>query len=73
MGRMLFFIGLCIALIGVLLMLLDKAGLNPGHLSGDIRIHRQNFSCFMPITTMILISVLLTIIANIITRIINRP
>ena len=46
---------------------------NLGNLPGDIRIETQGFSCFIPIVSMILISVVLTIVLNIIVRLINRP
>jgi len=40
-----------------------------GRLPGDIRIERENFQFYFPITTMILFSVLLTVIVNLIRRI----
>ena len=39
-----------------------------GRLPGDIRIERENFRFYFPITTMILFSVLLTLIVNLIRR-----
>ena len=39
-----------------------------GRLPGDIRIERENFRFYFPIVTMILISLLLTLIVNIIKR-----
>jgi len=39
-----------------------------GRLPGDIRIERENFRFYFPITTMILLSVLLTILINVIRR-----
>jgi hypothetical protein len=39
-----------------------------GRLPGDIRVERENFRFYFPITTMILLSILLTIIIRIIRR-----
>lgn len=39
-----------------------------GHLPGDIRIERENFRFYFPITTMIIFSVLLTVILSIVRR-----
>ena len=39
-----------------------------GHLPGDIRIKRDNFSFYMPITSMILLSVAVSVILWIIRR-----
>ena len=39
-----------------------------GRLPGDIRIERENFKFYFPITTMILLSLLLTLIVNIVRR-----
>lgn len=39
-----------------------------GRLPGDIRIERENFRFYFPITTMILFSVLLTLIVNLLRR-----
>jgi len=40
-----------------------------GHLPGDIRIEKENFKFYFPISTMIIISVLLTLILWIIRKI----
>jgi hypothetical protein len=61
--------------MGGLLMLLGRIPLfsQLGRLPGDIRIEGQGFSCFVPIVSMILLSVVLTIVVNIVIRLINRP
>jgi hypothetical protein len=51
-------VGLAIAAIGVLMML----GLPIGRLPGDIAIKRENFSLYLPITTSIILSIILTLI-----------
>ena len=74
-GRILLIIGIGIALVGGLLLALGRLPIfsQLGKLPGDIRIEGQGFSCFVPIVSMILLSVLLTIVVNIIIRLINRP
>jgi hypothetical protein len=58
MSRTLIVIGLCIVVVGLLWPWLSK--LPFGQLPGDIAIRRENASFYFPITTMILISVLLS-------------
>jgi hypothetical protein len=63
---------LILALAGGLLWLLGRAGLPVGRLPGDIRIEREGLSCYVPIVSMILLSVVLTILVNVILRLLNR-
>lgn len=74
-GRILLVGGIAVALLGGLLMVLARIPFfsRLGSLPGDIRIEGQGFSCFIPIVSMILLSVALTVILNIVIRLINRP
>jgi len=74
-GRIALIIGIVLAILGGILMLLARIPFlsKLGSLPGDIHIEGQGFSCFIPIVSMILISVLLTIVLNIVVRLINRP
>ncbi len=65
-GRVLVGIGLVIILIGGILILFDKLGL--GRLPGDIQFTKGRFSVYFPIATSILISIILTIILNLLAR-----
>jgi uncharacterized protein HemY len=58
MGKLLILLGLGIAGIGALIML----GLPIGRLPGDIAIKRDNFSFYFPITTSIILSIILTLV-----------
>jgi hypothetical protein len=58
MGKLLVIVGLGIAALGLLIML----GLPLGRLPGDIVVRRGSFTFYLPITTSILISVLLTLV-----------
>jgi len=67
MGYMLLELGALLILLGGLLLLMGKIpGL--GHLPGDIRIQKGNFSCFFPLGTMIVVSLILTLLLNLIIR-----
>lgn len=62
-------LGVILVVLGIVLLFLEKAHfLNLGHLPGDIRIHRGNFSFYFPIVTCILISLILTIILSLFRR-----
>jgi hypothetical protein len=58
MGKALFFIGLGIAALGLLIML----GIPFGRLPGDFYVRRGNFSFYFPLATSIVLSILLTLI-----------
>lgn len=62
LGRSLIVIGVVVALIGVAVVLGQKLGL--GRLPGDISIERKGYSLHFPLVTSILISVVLTVLAN---------
>jgi hypothetical protein len=58
MGKLLVFVGLGIAALGLLIM----AGVPFGRLPGDIYVRRGNFGFYFPIATSILLSIILTIL-----------
>jgi hypothetical protein len=58
LGKVLLLVGLAIAGIGLLMML----GLPLGRLPGDVAIKRDHFSFYFPITTSIILSIILTLI-----------
>lgn len=64
LGRTLVIVGVLILLAGLLAMGLGKLGL--GRLPGDILIKRDGTTIFIPIVSMILLSVLLSVIINLI-------
>ena len=59
-ARFLIVLGAVLILLGLLMPWLGKLGL--GRLPGDIVIERENFSFYFPITTSILVSLLLSAI-----------
>ncbi|MFW6300990.1 MAG: DUF2905 domain-containing protein [Bacillota bacterium] len=66
-GKLIISIGFLLILIGLIVL----SGFNLfnwfGNLPGDIRIERDNFNLYFPITTMIIVSLIL----NLLIRIIN--
>lgn len=60
MDRALIILGLVLLVAGLLWPFLGKLGL--GRLPGDIVIRRENFELYLPITTSILISVVLSLL-----------
>ncbi|MGE3955968.1 MAG: DUF2905 domain-containing protein [Vicinamibacterales bacterium] len=58
MGKALVVIGLVVAAIGAAMML----GLPLGRLPGDIAVRKGNFSFYFPLTTSIVVSIVLTLL-----------
>jgi hypothetical protein len=71
MAKLLIGIGAALLLLGGLLWLASKTSFL-GRLPGDIRIERPGFTCLIPLASSILISILLTLLLNVIARLINR-
>lgn len=69
MGRWIIIAGIVLIAIGILLHFIPGLFSWFGKLPGDIRIEKENSKVFFPITSMILISIILTIIANVIRHI----
>lgn len=72
LARYLMLGGIILFLIGGGIFLAAKFGLPLGRLPGDIRVEGENGSFYFPLTSSILVSVLLTILLNIISRFIQK-
>jgi hypothetical protein len=66
MARWLIILGIVLLLAGLLWPWLSKLGL--GRLPGDIVVERENFRMYFPITTSILISIVLSLILWLLNR-----
>jgi len=64
--------GIILILIGGGVYLASRMGIPFGRLPGDIRIEGQSGSFYFPIVTSCLLSIVLTVILNIIIRFFNR-
>jgi H+/Cl- antiporter ClcA len=68
-GKILIIIGIIIVITGLILYFAGNKFSWLGHLPGDIRIERENFRFYFPITTMIVLSAVLTLILWIIRKV----
>jgi len=62
LGKLLLGLAAILAVVGVLLILSEKAGLRIGRLPGDIVVEREKFRFYFPLATSILLSVVLTLV-----------
>lgn len=65
-GNVLMLIGAAVLVIGALVRFAPGLFSWFGNLPGDIRIENENSRVFIPITSMILVSVVLTVIVNVV-------
>lgn len=72
LARFLILLGLALIAIGSLLYLVARLGLPLGRLPGDIRIERQNFTCVFALGTSLLLSIVLTVLLNLLARLLNK-
>jgi uncharacterized protein HemY len=75
MGKILIMVGALMFVIGLVIILADKIGGKIpffGKLPGDILIQKKNFTFYFPLTTSILISIILTLILWIISFLMRK-
>jgi len=65
-GRALLVFAVVLALVGGLLLLLSHLGV--GRLPGDVVVHGKNVTLYVPIGLSILVSVVLTLVLNLLSR-----
>ncbi len=68
LGRLLIVVGIILLVLGGLFVILPKVGISLGRLPGDIRFDSGQTTCLIPIATSILLSIILTILLNLIGR-----
>ena len=68
-GKYIIVLGVAIVAIGLVVYFLHDKLHWIGRLPGDIRIEKENVRFYIPITTMLLLSIFLTLIVNLIKRI----
>lgn len=66
LGRALIVLGLILASIGGVIVVASKLGL--GRMPGDIVIERRNVRVYFPVVTSLVVSAVLTILANLLLR-----
>lgn len=71
LARGLITVGIIIAAIGLILLFIPKfpfIGEHIGRLPGDIQIKRENFSFYFPVTTGIIVSIIISLILYLLRR-----
>jgi hypothetical protein len=71
LGKALIIMGAAILVFGLLFLLLGRIPFM-GRLPGDITFSRDGFTCIVPLASMLILSLLLTLILNIVLRLFNR-
>jgi hypothetical protein len=68
MGKLIIYAGLALVVIGAIVQYAPWAVSWFGKLPGDIRLQGEKGGVFIPLTSMIIVSVVLTIIVNLLKR-----
>lgn len=72
LARALVLIGLGLTGIGLLVGLLARFGLPLGQLPGDLRLQSGSVTCLVPLASMLILSLVLTLVANLLLRVLNK-
>jgi hypothetical protein len=67
-ARILVIVGVLLVVAGGLVFLAARLGLPLGRLPGDIRLQTDNLTCLFPLATMIILSIVLTVVVNVVIR-----
>jgi hypothetical protein len=70
LGKILLVTAAMLAILGLVLLLAGRVGFL-GKLPGDILIKRENFTLYFPLTTFVVLSLVLTILVNLIIRLLK--
>ncbi|HPQ09595.1 MAG TPA: DUF2905 domain-containing protein [Bacteroidia bacterium] len=74
MGKIFILLGSILVAFGIIILLSEQGGFNIkwfswfGKLPGDIIIERENFKFYFPLTSMILVSIVLSVLLKIIRK-----
>lgn len=68
MGKFFIIGGVAAIIVGVIFLLIERTGARPGQLPGDISLSRGNWTWGFPIVTCIVVSIVFTIVLNLIAR-----
>ena len=71
-ARVFILLGIVLVVIGGLIYLAARLGIPLGRLPGDIHVERGNFTCVFALGTSILLSIVLTILLNLLVRFLNK-
>jgi DUF2905 family protein len=71
-GKWIILVGLGLAGLGGLVWLAGRLGLPLGRLPGDINVQNGNFTFYFPCASSILVSIVLTLLINLVVRVLRR-
>jgi hypothetical protein len=71
LGKIVLLLGLLLMIIGIIIYFWGDKFSWLGHLPGDIWIKKDNFTLFLPITTMLILSFLLSLIFKIVQKLMH--
>ena len=71
-ARILMIAGISLFVVGGLIYLFSRMGINLFQLPGDIRFQSGNVTCLIPLVSSIMLSIVLTIILNLVIRFLNK-
>ena len=71
-ARILIIAGISLFVIGGLIYLFSRLGINLIQLPGDIRFQSGNVTCLIPLVSSIVLSIVLTLILNVVIRFLNN-
>jgi hypothetical protein len=72
LARLLILTGIVFLVVGGLIYVAARSGLTLGRLPGDIRLQSGNMTCVIALGTSLLLSVVLTILLNVVVKLLNR-
>lgn len=68
LGKAIIVLGAILIAVGLLLVLLGRTGLPIGRLPGDVIYRRRDFAFYFPLTTSILLSIVLSLVFYFLSR-----
>lgn len=71
-ARILIIAGISLFVIGGLIYLFSRLGINLFQLPGDIRLQSGNVTCLIPLVSSIVLSIVLTLILNVVIWFLNK-
>jgi hypothetical protein len=72
LARIFMILGIALFVTGGLIFLFSRLGINLFQLPGDIRLQSGNITCLVPLVSSILLSIVLTVILNLVIRSLNK-
>jgi hypothetical protein len=72
LSRLLMLAGITLFVVGGVIYLAFRMGINLFQLPGDIRIQSENLTCLVPLVSSILLSIVLILIHNLVIRYLNK-